>query len=87
MKGIAINETKDGFVLDCSVTMAWCFDDEVTPYTDRIRDSLAGVGAVVPCLWPIEVANVMIVGLPMACLDGGLKVAAQTAGVRLYTGQ
>ena len=19
---------KDGFVLDCSVTMAWCFDDE-----------------------------------------------------------
>ncbi len=30
-----MEETKDGFVLDCSVTMAWCFDDEATPYTDR----------------------------------------------------
>ena len=34
-------ETKDGFVLDRSVTMAWCFDDEATPYTDGVRDSLA----------------------------------------------
>ena len=35
-------ETKDGFVLDCSVTMTWCFDDEATPYTDAVRDSLVG---------------------------------------------
>jgi hypothetical protein len=26
-------ETKDGFVLDCSITMTWCFDDEATPYS------------------------------------------------------
>ena len=33
-----MEETRVGFVLDCSVTMAWCFDDEATPETDRIRD-------------------------------------------------
>jgi hypothetical protein len=33
--------TQEEFVLDCSVTMSWCFDDEATPYTDGIRDSLA----------------------------------------------
>ena len=54
-------ETKDGFVLDCSVTMAWCFDDEATPYTDGVRDSLADMRAVVPSIWPLEVANATIV--------------------------
>ena len=34
-------ENKDGFLLDCSVTMAWCFDDEASSYTDGIRDRLA----------------------------------------------
>lgn len=138
-------ETKDGFVLDCSVTMAWCFDDEATPYTNGVRDSLADTRAVVPTLWPVEVANVAIVGerrkrldearsarflallsglpievdgetaarawtdtmhlarahnlsvydatylelairlgLPLACLDGKLKTAAQAVGVPLY---
>ena len=52
-----MEETKDGFVLDCSVTMAWCFDDEATPYTDGVRDCLAGMRAVVPSIWPLEVAN------------------------------
>jgi hypothetical protein len=27
-------ENKDGFVLDCSVTMAWCFDDEDAAYLE-----------------------------------------------------
>ena len=36
-------QTQEGFVLDCSVTMAWCFDDEATPYTDGVRDSLADI--------------------------------------------
>jgi predicted nucleic acid-binding protein len=62
-------ETKDGFVLDCSVTMAWCFDDEATPYTDGVRDSLADMRAVVPSLWPLEVANATIVGERRKRLD------------------
>ncbi len=138
-------ETKDGFVLDCSVTMAWCFGDEGTPYTHEVRDSLATTQAVVPSLWSLEVANATVVGerrkrldearsqrfivllnalpividhessgrafgdiihlarahqlsaydaaylelairrgLPLACLDGKLKIAAMSAGVVLF---
>ena len=50
------------FVLDASVTMAWCFEDEVTPYSEEILDSLEGDSAVVPILWRLEVANVLLVG-------------------------
>ncbi len=64
-----MEETKDGFVLDCSVTMAWCFDDEATPDTNAIRARLADVRAVVPSLWPLEVANVAVVGERRKRLD------------------
>jgi predicted nucleic acid-binding protein len=61
--------TKDGFVLDFSVTMAWCFDDEATPYTDCVRDSLAEMRAVVPSIWPLEAANATIIGERRKRLD------------------
>lgn len=51
----------DGFVLDCSVTMAWCFEDEGDPGSDAVLDRLGEVDAVVPALWPLEVANVLLV--------------------------
>ena len=35
-----MEQARDGFVLDCSVTMAWCFDDEAAPYTDGVQDQL-----------------------------------------------
>jgi len=49
------------FVLDCSVTMAWCFEDEADAYADRALDSLKAGSALVPALWSFEVANVLIV--------------------------
>lgn len=49
------------FVVDASVTMAWCFEDEATPYTDGVLDRLRTTRAVVPALWPLEVANVLLV--------------------------
>jgi predicted nucleic acid-binding protein len=61
--------TKDGFVLDCSVTMAWCFDDEATPYTDGVRDSLVDMQAVVPSIWPLEAANATLTGERRKRLD------------------
>jgi predicted nucleic acid-binding protein len=57
------------FVLDCSVTMAWCFDDEATPYTDGVRDCLADHQAVVPSIWPLEAANAAIMGERRKRLD------------------
>jgi len=48
------------FVLDCSVTMAWYFKDEANVYAKSVRRSLSGVTAVVPGLWPLEVANILV---------------------------
>jgi predicted nucleic acid-binding protein len=47
-------------VIDCSMTMAWYFKDEATPYTNVVRAGLATERAVVPSLWPLEVANVLL---------------------------
>ena len=47
------------FVLDCSVCHAGCFEDEVTPYSDRVLDSLATSMVTVPAVWALEVANVL----------------------------
>ena len=56
-------------MLEGSVTMAWCFDDEATPYTDGVRDRLADRQAVVPSLWPLEAANATIMGERRKRLD------------------
>jgi predicted nucleic acid-binding protein len=50
------------FVLDGSVTLAWAFDDETSPYTEAVADSLDKIPAIVPQLWPLEVANGLLVG-------------------------
>lgn len=49
------------FVIDASVTMAWCFEDEATVATDKVLDRLADDHAVVSPLWHLEVANVLLV--------------------------
>ncbi len=50
------------FVLDASMTMSWCFDDESTPFTRSALATLLETYAEVPALWPIEVANVLAMG-------------------------
>ena len=49
------------FVIDASLTMAWCFEDESTMKTDAVLDRLESDEAVVPYLWELEVVNVLIV--------------------------
>jgi len=48
------------FVVDNSVVMAWCFEDEVNAYTEAVLDRLRETEAVVPAIWPLEVANVLL---------------------------
>ncbi len=64
-----MDEPKDGFVLDCSITMAWCFDDEATAYTNGVRASLVDARAVVPSHWALEVANAAVGGERRKRLD------------------
>jgi predicted nucleic acid-binding protein len=47
-------------VLDASVAIAWCFEDEASPQTEAIADRVSEDGALVPALWPLEVANVLV---------------------------
>lgn len=49
------------FVLDCSMTMAWCFEDEQDAKADAVLSQLESLRAVVPPLWSLEVANVLLV--------------------------
>jgi len=50
------------FVLDCSVTMSWCFEDESNIYTENVLDSLQNkeYEARVPPIWKLEVINVLL---------------------------
>lgn len=49
------------FVLDCSATMAWCFEDEASSEADAALDALVDGQAIVPGIWSLEVANVLTV--------------------------
>ncbi len=48
------------FVLDCSIAAAWLFEDEARPDTDNLLEQLRDGGALVPNLWHLEVANVLV---------------------------
>ena len=49
------------FVLDASVTLCWCFENQASDYTEAIFERLAGgEEASVPFIWPLEVANVLV---------------------------
>ena len=45
------------FVLDNSVALAWCFEDEQTPAVMELLDRVAETGARAPLLWPLEALN------------------------------
>lgn len=54
-----MSSPSDGFVMDCSLTMTWCFQDESTPETVSLMESLEEMQAHVTTHWPLEVANVL----------------------------
>jgi predicted nucleic acid-binding protein len=49
------------FVLDASYALTWCFPDRATPNSDATLKRLEAAidSAVVPAIWPIEVANAL----------------------------
>jgi len=49
------------FVVDNSVVMSWCFEDEGNIYADAVLESLESREAFVPTIWPLEVGNVLLV--------------------------
>jgi predicted nucleic acid-binding protein len=52
------------FVLDCSVALAWCFEDEASPFADEVLDRLTSDTAIVPSvLWQLELCNGLVVAV------------------------
>ena len=49
------------FVIDNSVVMSWCFEDEGNIYPEAVLESLEAGEAFVPAIWPLEVGNVLLV--------------------------
>jgi len=48
------------FVLDASVALCWCFQNQATSYTEAVLQMMAdGAEACVPFIWPLEMANVL----------------------------
>jgi len=58
------------FVLDASVTVAWCFPDQRSALTDHVLREVASGFAVVPSLWALEVGNVLAVSERKRYLTG-----------------
>ncbi len=50
-------------VLDSSATLAWAYSDEITPAIEEVFERVATTHAFVPCLWRLEVANGLHMGV------------------------
>lgn len=52
------------FVLDASATLAWCFEDEATAWTDALLVRLKSDDeALVPAHWSLEVVNGLLMAM------------------------
>jgi predicted nucleic acid-binding protein len=66
------------FVVDASVAVAWCIDDEATPFTRNLLGRAVDNGIVVPSLWFLEMANVLRIA------EKKSRVARETTDERLF---
>lgn len=44
-------------VVDASIALSWCFEDEGSALSDAVLELLERTRAVAPAVWPLEVAN------------------------------
>jgi hypothetical protein len=61
----------ESFVLDGSTALAWCFTNQNSAYADAVARKLPSLGALVPTIWHLEVANAMVVGERRGRCDRG----------------
>jgi predicted nucleic acid-binding protein len=70
------------YVLDCSLALSWYFDDEVNDYAVGLLKAIDAHGAIVPVIWPLEIANSLLV----AERRGRIKAADSHRILRLLEG-
>jgi predicted nucleic acid-binding protein len=49
-------------VIDASVALAWVLPDEHSDRAEAVLGRVVSEGAIVPAIWPLEVANALLVG-------------------------
>jgi len=70
---------RNALVLDASVTLSWCFEDEVHACSDAVLEHLKSGEALVSMIWPLEVGN----ALPVAERKERLSKADTTRAIEL----
>jgi predicted nucleic acid-binding protein len=81
-----------GPVVDSSIALSWCFEDEATPQTEAVFELVRREGAIVPGLWHLELGNVLlqaerrgriVIGMVMTRFDriGELPIETDTETV------
>lgn len=63
------------FVLDNSVALAWCFEDEQTPAVMELLDRVVETGALAPLLWPLEALSGLLAAERRRRLDSAKRAA------------
>ena len=61
------------FVVDRSVALSWCFEDERTPATKALLERVGERGAVAPQHWPLEVLNGLLMAERRQLVDTGKR--------------
>lgn len=56
-------------VIDSSIALSWCFEDEQTLTTVDILRQIERHGAVAPSLWPLEIQNALLMAERRKRLD------------------
>ncbi len=62
------------FVIDNSVALAWCFEDEQTAGIMALLDRVADAGAIAPQLWPIEALNGLLTAERRGRIDSTVRL-------------
>ncbi|MCW5752946.1 MAG: type II toxin-antitoxin system VapC family toxin [Alphaproteobacteria bacterium] len=63
------------FVVDASVSLAWCFEDEKADVTERLLRRCAIEGATVPGIWTYEMVNGLRAGVLRGRISGDQAVS------------
>ena len=75
------------FVLDASIALAWFLDKPVPAYAVQVRqDLIAGMRAVVPALWHLEMANGLAIAERRKILSSA-DVIQGLANIEKFNGQ
>jgi len=69
------------FVIDNSVALAWCFEDQQTEPIMELLDRVVAEGAVAPQLWPLEALNGLLTAERRGRIDADVR-RRMTASLR-----